>query len=164
VDSPEAWRWIWLVGVALFGVAEVVTPVAFLFLPVAIGAGAAAVGAFAGLDVPFEVALFVVVTAIAYAVLWPIGKRIALGEGGTHHRSGAHRWVGREALVLDEIPAGHGGTGTVRLDRERWRAEAGAGTAIPAGSTVLVTRVDGTRLVVLPLDVPPPPLDPGAHP
>ena len=39
------------------------------------------------------------------------------------------------------------------LERERWRAESGInGVAIPVGSTVLVTRVVGARLVVLPLD------------
>jgi membrane protein implicated in regulation of membrane protease activity len=71
VDDPEVWRWIWLVAIALFGVAELVTPVAFLFLPVAIGAGAATVGAFLGLDVALEVLLFVLTTAVAYRVLWP---------------------------------------------------------------------------------------------
>jgi membrane protein implicated in regulation of membrane protease activity len=163
VDDPEVWRWIWFVAIVLFGVAELVTPVAFLFLPVAVGAAAAAVGAFLGLDVALEVVLFVLTTAVAYGVLWPIGRRIAT-ESGTSHRTGANRWIGREAVVLDEIPAGTGATGTVRLDRERWRAETATGEPVPVGSTVLVTRVDGTRLVVLPLDVPPPSpsLDPGA--
>ena len=161
MDDPEVWRWLWLVGLALFGVAELVTPVAFLFLPIAIGAGVATASAFLGLDVPFEVLLFVLVTAVSYGVLWPIGRRIAT-DSGTHHRTGANRWIGREAVVLDEIRAGAGETGTVRLDRERWRAETANGEPVPAGSTVLITRVDGTRLVVLPLDVAPPSLDPGA--
>jgi membrane protein implicated in regulation of membrane protease activity len=163
VDSPETWRWIWLVAIALFGAAELVTPVAFLFLPFAVGAGAATVGAFAGLGVALEVLLFVLVTAVAYGVLWPIGRRLTAGSLGNLHATGASRWVGRVAVVLDDIPAGEGRTGTVRLDREQWRAETGAGVAIPAGSTVLVTRVDGTRLVVLPLETPPPSLEPGAR-
>ena len=160
MDSAEAWRWIWLVALALFAVSELVTPVAFLFLPFAIGAGAASGAAFLGVDVAPEWIIFIVVSAVAYAVLWPVGRRLAKGDGN-HHGSGSGRWVGREAVVLDDIPAGHG-TGTVRLERETWRAETGAGVAIPAGSTVLITRVDGTRLVVLPLDVPPPSLERGA--
>lgn len=162
MDSPEVWRWIWLVAIALFGAAELVTPVAFLFLPFAVGAGAATVAAFLGVDVALEVVLFLLVTAVSYGVLWPIGRRLAT-EDGPHHRTGANRWIGREAVVLDAIPAGAGATGTVRLDREQWRAETATGVSIPAGSTVLVTRVDGTRLVVLPLDDPPPSLEPGAH-
>jgi membrane protein implicated in regulation of membrane protease activity len=150
VDDPESWRWIWLAALAAFGVAELVTPVAFLFLPIAVGASAALVTAFFGIEVGIQVVTFVVATAVAYAVLWPIGRRLAT-EPGAHHRSGANRWVGREALVIEAIPAGPGGTGTVRLERERWRAETSDGTPVAAGATVLVKRVQGTRLVVLPL-------------
>jgi membrane protein implicated in regulation of membrane protease activity len=161
MDSPETWRWIWLVAIALFGVAELVTPVAFLFLPFAVGAGAATIGAYAGLDVALEVVVFMLVTAVAYGVLWPIGRRITTGAHSPRHDTGVSRWVGRHAVVLDDIPAGHGAIGTVRLDRERWRAETTAGVAVPAGSTVLVTRVHGTRLIVQPLESPPPSPEPG---
>jgi membrane protein implicated in regulation of membrane protease activity len=162
LNSPDAWRWIWLVTAAAFSVAEVVTPQAFFFLPFAVGALLGAALAFAGVALALEWLAFVVATAGAYAVLWPIGRRLA--RGGPTHAIGANRWVGREAVVLADIPAELGGTGTVRLDREQWRAESGARVAIPAGSTVLVTRVDGTRLVVLPLDIAPPtPIDKGAE-
>ena len=163
MDEPEAWRWIWLVALALFAGAELVTPVAFLFLPMAIGAAAAAVCAFAGVDIAVEIAVFVVVSAVSYGVLWPIGRRIAV-NAGTSHTTGANRWIGREAIVIDAIPAGIGETGTVRLERERWRAEAATGAPIPAGSTVLITRVDGTRLVVQPLGDSSTSIEPGAHP
>ena len=63
-------------------------------------------------------------------------------------------WVGRQAYVLRDIPSGPGATGLIRLDREEWRAESLMGMPIRAGSTVLVSRVDGTRLVVLPLEEP----------
>jgi membrane-bound ClpP family serine protease len=66
--------------------------------------------------------------------------------------AGSGRWIGREAHVEVTIPA-RGDTGWVRLGRERWRALSGRGTDIPAGSTVLVTGVDGTRLTVLPLEL-----------
>jgi len=162
LNSPDAWRWIWLITAAAFSVAEVVTPQAFFFLPFAIGALLGAVLALAGVALGLEWVAFVVGTAAAYAVLWPIGRRLA--RGGPQHAIGANRWVGREALVMADIPAELGGTGLVRLDREQWRAESGARIAIPAGSTVLVTGVDGTRLVVLPLDVAPPtPIDKGAE-
>jgi membrane-bound ClpP family serine protease len=46
------------------------------------------------------------------------------------------------------------GDGWVVLGRERWRAQSGIGAPIPAGTTVLVTAVDGTHLTVLPLDSP----------
>ena len=160
MDDPESWRWLWLVALALFGVAELVTPIAFLFLPIAIGAAVAMVSAFLGAAIAVEVVLFVLATGVSYGVLWPIGRRLAIGPG-PHNQAGARRWIGREAVVLEAIPAGTGATGTVRLEREQWRAETADGFPIPAGHTVVVTNVKGTRLVVLPLDPPP---DKGALP
>lgn len=153
LDSPDTWRWIWLVTAAALGVAEAVTPIAFGFLPLALAAALAAVLAFAGVALPIEWIAFVLGGAAAYAVLLPIGRRIAHGHSGPSS-VGAQRWVGRQAHVLETIPP-HG-TGLVRLDREQWRAESGIDTPIPVGSTVLVTRLDGTRLEVVPLELAPP--------
>ena len=55
-------------------------------------------------------------------------------------------------MVEATVPAAGEG-GWVRLGRERWRAASGLNIPIPAGSTVLVTGVDGAQLVVLPLEV-----------
>jgi membrane protein implicated in regulation of membrane protease activity len=154
LNTPEGWRLIWVIAVVGFAVAELVTPAAFFFLPFAAGGVVAAVSAFLDVPVVAQWLVFVLVSAVVFAVLWPIGRR--LERGRVHHTTGARRWVGREAFVLAEIPGGTGRTGMVRLDREEWRAESGTGAAIPAGSTVLVSRVDGTRLVVLPLDLPAP--------
>lgn len=154
LESPETWRWIWLLTASLLGVAEAVTPIAFGFLPLALAAALAAILAFAGVGLPFEWIAFALSGAAAYALLLPVGKRIAKGHG-LPTAVGAERWVGRQAHVLSDVPA-RGGTGLVRLDREQWRAESGTGTLIPAGSTVLVTRIDGTRLEVVLVELAPP--------
>ena len=55
--------------------------------------------------------------------------------------------VGQEVLTLDAVgdsrPPGH-----VRLAGERWLAVSGGDDAIPAGTKVLVTAVQGTTLIV----------------
>jgi membrane protein implicated in regulation of membrane protease activity len=153
LDSPDTWRWIWLLTTVVLGVAEAVTPIAFGFLPMALATALACVLAFAGVSLGLEWVAFVGSAVVAYAVLLPVGRRIARGHGQAVS-VGAGRWVGRHAHVLEDIPP-HG-TGLVRLDRERWRAESGTNTLIPAGSTVLVTRLDGTRLEVLPIELAPP--------
>jgi membrane protein implicated in regulation of membrane protease activity len=152
LDSPDTWRWIWMVAAVVFTVGEMATAGTFFFMPFALGAGAATIAAFAGASIPLEWFVFVAVAAASFAVLFPLGRR--LDRRGSGEAIGANRWVGREAVVLAEIPAGPGAVGLIRLDREEWRAESGTGAPIRAGSTVLVTRVDGTRLVVLPLDEP----------
>jgi len=158
--SPEAWRWVWLVAAVVFALGELVTPAAFFFLPFAAGAFCASLVAFVSVGVPWEWAAFLGVAGSSFAVLWPIGRRMERQSGRSD--VGAHRWVGRQGVVLNDIPGEVGGTGLIRLEREQWRAESGVnGVPIRRGTTVLISRVHGTRLVVLPLDDGPlPPLPP----
>jgi membrane protein implicated in regulation of membrane protease activity len=148
--SAEAWRWIWLGAAVVFTVGEITVAGSLFFLPFALGATVAALVAFAGGAVPLEWLVFVLTSGAATAVLWPVGRR--LDRKGTPIKVGSNRWVGKEAVVLADIPAGPGSTGLVRVDREEWRAESLTSHAIRSGSTVLVSRVDGTRLVVVPLE------------
>jgi membrane protein implicated in regulation of membrane protease activity len=157
-SSPDTWRWIFLVLAVAFTVGEIALAGTFFLLPFAAGALVASVAGFAGASVGIEWLLFVLVSAVASSVLWPLRRR--LDSRNPRAEIGAHRWVGRQAYVLRDIPGVGGETGLVRLDREEWRAESMLGIPIGAGSTVLVSRVDGTRLIVLPLEdqssLPPP--------
>ena len=158
-SSPDTWRWVWLVAAVVFAVGEMATPAAFFFLPFAAGSLVASVLAFLGVGVGWEWAGFVLISGSSFAVLWPIGRR--LERRSTSAGIGANRWVGRQAVVLSDIPAEVGGTGLIRLEREQWRAESGIeGVPIRKGTTVLVSRVHGTRLVVYPLDDGPSHLEP----
>jgi membrane protein implicated in regulation of membrane protease activity len=150
--GPELWRWIWLVAVLGFVLGELAVAGSFYLAPFAVGALVAAVAAFAGVPVPVEWALFVIGSAGTFAAFRPLARR--LERNAPYSTVGAGRWVSREALVIEDIPGGPGGGGRIRLDREEWRAESLTGAPIRAGSTVLVSRVDGTRLVVIPLDEP----------
>jgi membrane protein implicated in regulation of membrane protease activity len=152
MSSPDTWRWVFLVLAVAFTVGEIALAGTFFLLPFAAGAGLAALVGFLGASVGVLWLVFVVVSAAASSVLWPLRRR--LDSRNPRSEIGANRWVGRQAYVLRDIPGTSGGTGLVRLDREEWRAESLVGVPIAAGSTVLVSRVDGTRLVVLPLDEP----------
>jgi membrane protein implicated in regulation of membrane protease activity len=150
--SPETWRWIWLVAVVAFTMGELALAGSFFLAPLAIGALVAALSAFAGVPVAAEWALFLAGSATAFAALRPLSRRLELRA--PHAPVGAARWVSREALVIQDIPGSPGGGGRIRLDREEWRAESLTGAPIRAGSTVLVSRVNGTRLVVVPIHEP----------
>jgi membrane protein implicated in regulation of membrane protease activity len=152
--ASSTWTAVWLVAAAVFALLEL-HHVRLFFLPLVIGAGAAALLA-AG-RAPFAVQLVVFAAAAAFTAvsLRPVGRRLA--RGGAHSVEGPHRWVGREGTVLEDImPDGHG---WVRVGRERWRATSGLEARIAAGSTVLVTGVEGLHLIVLPLDPDLPTLD-----
>jgi membrane protein implicated in regulation of membrane protease activity len=97
--------------------------------------------------------VFVAGSAVGLALLVPFGRRMALADSD-EAQEGANRWVGRLAVVLEEIPSGAHATGRVRVERDEWRAETDAGIPIQAGEQVEVLAVRGTRLVVAPSNAP----------
>ena len=149
---------IWFVVAMAFAAGEVAVAGSFFLLPFAIGAAAGGATALLGGGLTLQILIAVLASAGSAAVLIPYGRR--LGQNSDHGGVGANRWVGKEAVVLAEIP-GRGEVGRIRVDREEWMAESLTGAPIRIGSTVLVSRVDGTRLVVLPLDEPLPELGEG---
>jgi len=105
--------------------------------------------ALAGAPVWLQACVFLIASALSLAGLRPLARR--LDRQAPRLEVGAGRWVGRQGVVVEAIPTGPGQTGMIRLDREVWRAESSLEVPIAVGSTVLVTRVDGVRLVVLPI-------------
>ena len=166
MDSPEQWRWLWLAAAAVFAIGEMATPGSFFLATFAAGAFVAALLAFAGVSVTVEWIVFVAVSVVVLALLRPLARR--LDRDALDHGVGSRRLVGRPATVVGAIPAGDE-IGMVRIDREQWRAQSIDGTAIPAGVAVRVADVQGTRLIVAPLDpaaiaTPPPSLRTPAAP
>jgi membrane protein implicated in regulation of membrane protease activity len=153
MSSPDIWRWIWLAVAVGATVGELGIAGSFFLAPFAVGAVVASLVAFLGLSVPLEWVVFLVSSIATFAAFRPLARR--LDARTPHSGVGAMRWVNREGVVVREIPGGSGAPGMIRLDREEWRAESLTGAPIRVGSTVLVSRVDGTRLVVVPLDEPP---------
>ena len=151
LDSPDTWRWIWLVMAGVFAVSEIATAATFFFLPFAVGALVASGLCFAGVSVFLSFAIFLVVSVVAFGGFWRLGRRFDRNDV-EQEGVGATRWVGQEARVIADIKAG--GIGTVLLEREEWRAESLTGAAIRKGSTVVITRITGLRLVVVPVDEP----------
>src|SRR5688572_19255540 len=136
---------------AVFAFSEMAAPATFFFLPFAAGALVAAGLCFLGVAVPLAWMIFVIVSLIAFAGFWRLGRRFDQTDV-EQEGVGATRWVGQEARVVKDIK--ENGIGFVLLEREEWRAESLTGTAIRKGSTVVITKIAGTRLVVVPVDEP----------
>lgn len=160
LESPDTWRWIWTLTALVFYVGEMATAGSFFALPFALGATIAALLGFLGVGVTWEWLAFVVASAVASAVLWPLGRRLDRQGAPTEGTPGSRRWIGQQAEVLQSIPGGISRTGLIRLEREEWRAESIDGAAIEEGAVVQVMRIDGTRAVVA--RVPSPDRDPAA--
>jgi membrane protein implicated in regulation of membrane protease activity len=120
----------------------------------------AAAGAFAAAIVAAflpDVILLQLVVGVAVGGLgiWLLRPRISAAVHdsiGSHPGRGVHgTLVGEEVLTLDQVGDTHQ-LGHVRLAGERWLAVSGSGIPIPADRRVLVTGVQGTTLVVWPVD------------
>jgi membrane protein implicated in regulation of membrane protease activity len=155
MDSPEQWSWLWLAAAAVFAIGEMTTPGSFFLAPFALGAFVAALLAFANVPVSVEWLVFVGVSVATLAALRPLSRR--LDRNAVDHGVGSRRLLGRQATVLSAIPAGDE-VGMVRVDREQWRAQSADGAPIEPGTLVRVADVQGTRVIVTPVDQ----LTPGA--
>lgn len=145
VDN-ETWRWVWTLFAIGMGVGEMFTA-GFFLLPFAIGAAAAAVLAWLGVALLAQWLVFFGVSAMSFAYL---RQFIARQDAQTQPRIGANRWLDAIGIVLEEIDPDTAG-GMVRIDSEEWRAVSEDGVTIPQGTRVIVTAVQGSRLVVSPL-------------
>lgn len=138
--------WIWAILALVFVVAEIFTA-GFFIICFGVGAIAAAAAAFLGLNTLWQMAMFVIVSAIAVGLTRPLAVRLS---GGSENRVGIDRVLHQEAIVthtIDSVKA----QGRVRVEREEWLAESVSKGLIPVGTKVEVVAVEGTRLKVRPL-------------
>lgn len=152
LGSPEVWRFIWIFAAVGLALGELAVAGTFALAPFAVGAAAAAGASLLGLPLWLSWAVFLATSVASYAGFRPLARR--LDRSSPSSSIGAGRWANREAIVVREIGGAGHGRGAVRLDREEWTAESVTGDRIPVGSRVLVSRVEGARLVVLPLELP----------
>ena len=149
MDSPEDWRWVWIIATAVFAIGELTSPGSFFMLPFAIGALVATALAFLDVDVVIQWLVFVGVSLAVLVALRPLAHRLNRSVDDTG--IGSRRLLGHAAVVRRDIPAG-GDVGLVRVDREEWRAQSTDGSAIPTGTAVRVADVQGTRVIVAAVD------------
>lgn len=151
MELADSWVWIWLVLAVLFAVGEMSSPGSFFLLPFAAAALVASGLAFVTDNLVLHLGTFVVISAAAFVGMRPLARR--LDRAGTDHGIGSRRLIGQEALVTRAIPEGD--LGIVKVQREDWRAESVDGTPIAEGTKVRVAEVEGTRVLVAPIDTAP---------
>ena len=146
IDS-EAWRWFWSVLAVILATGEIFSP-GFFLLPFGIGAAAAGLLAWLGVDnAGVQWLVFLVVSVAALLSLRPLIRKQDEGEPDA---IGANRYLRKTGIVLEDIDM-RAGTGIVRIDTEEWRAIT-EGEPITAGTDILVAGVTGARLIVQAVD------------
>ncbi len=138
----EIW-WVWMAIAALFIVGEIFTQ-GFFLLWFGIGAAVAGVLAILGLGVGWQLGAFVVVSGVLFVVSRRFAEKVSKKQPPG---IGADRFVGLEGIVLEEIDNVKN-TGRVRVQKDEWRADSETGEIIAEGEQIVVTRLDGTHMVV----------------
>jgi membrane protein implicated in regulation of membrane protease activity len=140
---------VWLIVAVVLGVAELLTTTLALGLIAVAAVVAAVVGAF-HVDLPFQLAAFVVAAGAGLGFIRPIAIRHL--KQPPPLRTGTAALVGRSAIVLEEVTE-H--SGRVRIDGEEWSSRAyDESLVIPVGTKVDVMQIRGATALVYPRELP----------
>jgi len=136
--------WIWLALAGGFIVLEILT-LSLIFFSFAIAALVGALGAAIWANSSVQWVGFAITAVLTLAVIRPIVRKYLFrtSSGGN---TGMDALLNHEAITLTEVTAT---MGTIRLRNETWTARCEDGS-IPAGSDVLVARIDGAVAIVIP--------------
>ena len=115
----------------------------FFIICFSIGAVAAVVGSAVGMNVYWQVALFVAFTLLALFTVRPLALRW-LHKNEPNRASNADALLGRTGRVTDAIEAG--AAGYVQIDGDLWKAVSKADIAV--GTTVRVVGRESTIVTV----------------
>ena len=139
--------WLWLGAMVVFGVVEALTAglVSIWFVA---GGAAALIGALLGAGIGVQVALFVAVSALALAVTRPLLRKVIDAKAVP---TNADRVLGDSGKVTETID-NENSTGAVYVDGKTWTARSADGSVIPAGTRVIVERIEGVKLLVKPCE------------
>jgi membrane protein implicated in regulation of membrane protease activity len=156
----NVWPWVWLGVAVVFAIVELtVLAGTFVLLPFALSAFVAALAGWYDAPIEAQWAIFILGGAALWALFWKYAKRF-MAEHTNPEGVGADRLVGMTAIVTKPIdPDDVDRRGRVKVAGEDWGALTEGRGLLAEGTKVQVTAMSGTRVIVIPLDMPlsPPP-------
>ena len=137
---------VWIVAAIVFLIIEAVTAAMNSIWFVA---GSLAALAAAALDAPvwLQAVLFLVVSGLCFAVLYPRLKNLLRRD---RQATNADMVIGQECVVTQRID-NLAETGAVSVGGKTWTARTAGGGAVEPGSVVTVDAIEGVKLIVSPV-------------
>lgn len=130
----------WLVLLVVFLIAEAACPIHLVSIWFALGA--------LGAPVWLQITLFVVVSGVLLALLWPLAKKFLNSKVTATNVDSVVGSVGRVTADIDNVEA----RGQVKLGGMEWTARSTSGDPISVGTEVRVDRVEGVKVYVTPVE------------
>ena len=139
---------IWLVITGLFLVLELMTA-ALCSIWFAAGSAAALIACVLGGPLWLQILLFFVVSAVCFVLLYPRIKR-HINQKKTP--TNADMTIG-QVCVVTQVIDNVSGTGSVTTGGKTWTARSLTGEIIEEGRLVRAIRIEGVKLMVVPLPI-----------
>ncbi len=136
--------WIWLALAGGFLVLEILT-MSLIFLSFSLAALVGAIGAAIWVGTSYQWIGFAVSAVLTLAFIRPFVRKY-LFRKSPDSATGVEALLNHVAVALTDISST---MGTIRLRDETWTARCEIG-AIPSGSQVVVSRIDGAVAIVVP--------------
>ena len=144
-----AWQ-IWLIIAGVCLIVEIAT-VGFLVFWLAVAALITCVLSLFIDNVIIQTTIFVILSAVLILLTRPLAKKLSSKDTLV---TNANSIVGKEAIVTKEINEETSNIGQVKVSGDVWSAICYSSTEpIPVGSKVKITKIDGVKLVVEPLEL-----------
>ncbi|MBE6911042.1 MAG: NfeD family protein [Ruminococcaceae bacterium] len=136
-------NYIWLSLIILFAIVEALTP-AIVSIWFALGALLALVASALSAPVWLQITVFIIASALALILTRPLIKR-KLNK--TLIPTNADMLIGKTGVVVEKIDNIEE-TGSVKIQGKTWTARSEYGEEILSGSRVVISKIEGVKLIV----------------
>ncbi|WP_316608269.1 NfeD family protein [uncultured Ruminococcus sp.] len=133
----------WLVLAIVMAVLEAAT-VQLVSIWFCVGAIGACISSLMTDSIVIQAAVFIVVSGLALIATRPLVKKM---KNRASQPTNADRYVGKSAIVIQSID-NEKAEGMVKVDNQKWTARSATGMPIPEGERVIVTAIEGVKLIV----------------
>ena len=139
---------VWLGLVIVFLIVEAACPIHLVSLWFAVGSLVALAVQALGGPLWLQVALFLMVSGVLLAALWPLTKRYLKPNLTATNVDSVIGSTGYVTAAIDNVAA----LGQVKLGGMEWTARSTSGAPIPAGTLIRVDRIEGVKVLVSPAE------------
>lgn len=139
----------WLALLVVFLVAEAACPVHLVSIWFAVGALVAMIIGLLGGPVWLQTVLFVLVSGVLLALLWPLVRKYMTPNLTATNVDSVIGSTGLVTAAIDNVEA----VGQVKLGAMVWTARSTSGDPIPEGTYIRVDRIEGVKVFVSPAKV-----------
>jgi len=142
--------WIWAGLAVLFLIVEAACPLHLVSIWFVVGSVVALIAAMLKWALWLQITLFVLVSGVLLALLWPTVKKYLNPKVEKTNVDSVIGSTGLVTVAIDNLSA----AGQVKLGAMEWTARSSSGDPIPKGTLIRVDRIEGVKVFVTPVQVP----------